>query len=50
MLVTGLQIISSLPRVKKWDFLGPNNNPADFERSELVGKIIQQSIAKKGLL
>ncbi len=29
-----------------------NNNPADSERSELVGKIaklIQQSIAKKGL-
>ncbi len=51
MLVTGLLIISSLPEGKKWNFLGPNNNPADFE-SELVGKIaklIQQSIAKKGL-
>ncbi len=40
------------PRVKKWNFLRPNNNPADFERSELVGKIaklIQQSVEKKGL-
>ncbi len=45
LLVTGLLIISSLPE--------GNNNPADFERSELVGKVaklIQQSIAKKGLL
>ncbi len=46
MLVTGLLIISSLPEGKK--VLRPNNNPADFERSELVGmiaKLIQQSIA-----
>ncbi len=47
-----LLILISTKNNHKWDFLRINNNPADSERSELVGKIaklIQQSIAKKGL-
>ncbi len=30
------------------DFLGPNNNPADFERSELVGKIANSPLQERG--